>query len=174
MFTSSAPCGCLVQLDGSIGAVVVGFDPTFSYDKLAYASLCLREIPECHFVVTNGDHGDNVGNGRIMPVTGSLSAAIERASGRLPVRNSTFPVLGTHHCHEWTSSTKELSRAVMPAPLPSHAAADSCGRLCYRWLPAKEDPGCCPGSVTSMTSLTHPGDEKLVMTLAHHTHACTW
>mmetsp|Transcript_47792 Transcript_47792/g.121940 ORF Transcript_47792/g.121940 Transcript_47792/m.121940 type:complete len:374 (+) Transcript_47792:139-1260(+) len=74
-----------IQVDPSIGAVVVGFDWNFSYDKLTYASICLREIPGCHFVLTNGDHGDNIGNGRMMPGTGSICAAVELASGRKPV-----------------------------------------------------------------------------------------
>jgi len=74
-----------VKVDSDIGAVVVGFDWNFSYDKLAYASMCLREIPDCRFVLTNGDHGDHVGAGRIMPVTGSISASIELASGQKPV-----------------------------------------------------------------------------------------
>lgn len=74
-----------VQVDSSIGAVVVGFDPNFDYARLVYASICLREIPGCHFVVTNGDHADRVASDRLMPVTGSIAASIERASGRLPV-----------------------------------------------------------------------------------------
>jgi hypothetical protein len=50
-----------MEVDASIGAVVVGADPRFSYAKLAYASVCLREIPGCLFVATNPDAGDNVG-----------------------------------------------------------------------------------------------------------------
>eukprot|EP00191_Tetraselmis_sp_GSL018_P000631 CAMPEP_0177599612 /NCGR_PEP_ID=MMETSP0419_2-20121207/13096_1 /TAXON_ID=582737 /ORGANISM="Tetraselmis sp., Strain GSL018" /LENGTH=164 /DNA_ID=CAMNT_0019092377 /DNA_START=526 /DNA_END=1020 /DNA_ORIENTATION=- len=74
-----------IKVDPSIGAVVVGFDPRFSYSKLAYATACLRELPGCRFVLTNGDHGDKVGGGRIMPGTGAISAAIETSSGRKPV-----------------------------------------------------------------------------------------
>lgn len=39
------------QLDPRIGAVVIGWDPAFSYTKICYASACLRELPGCHFVV---------------------------------------------------------------------------------------------------------------------------
>lgn len=50
-----------LQLASGIEAVVVGFDEHFSYEKLCYASACLREIPGCHFVATNRDHADNLG-----------------------------------------------------------------------------------------------------------------
>ena len=52
-------CG-LLQLDPSIGAVVFGWDPHFSYTKLCYASACLRELG-CHFVATNLDSADAMG-----------------------------------------------------------------------------------------------------------------
>ncbi len=52
-----------------------------------YASICLREIPGCLFVATNGDHADKIGsNGRMMPGTGGIVAAVEVASGVTPVR----------------------------------------------------------------------------------------
>lgn len=35
---------CWPQVDESIGAVVVGWDPRFSYSRLVYASVCLREL----------------------------------------------------------------------------------------------------------------------------------
>jgi ribonucleotide monophosphatase NagD (HAD superfamily) len=50
-----------LQLDRSIGAVVVGWDPSFSYAHLCYASACLRELPGCLFVATNLDPADNMG-----------------------------------------------------------------------------------------------------------------
>lgn len=50
-----------LELDRSIGAVVVGWDPAFSYAQLCYASACLRELPGCHFVATNLDPCDNMG-----------------------------------------------------------------------------------------------------------------
>lgn len=53
-----------MQLQQGIGAVVVGFDEDFSYEKLCFASACLREIPDCHFVCTNLDNADHIGEGR--------------------------------------------------------------------------------------------------------------
>ena len=51
-----------LQLDPSFGAVVVGWDPGFTYAKLCYASACLRELPGgCLFVATNLDAADNSG-----------------------------------------------------------------------------------------------------------------
>mmetsp|Transcript_15608 Transcript_15608/g.49009 ORF Transcript_15608/g.49009 Transcript_15608/m.49009 type:complete len:333 (-) Transcript_15608:26-1024(-) len=71
-----------MEVDPAVGAVVVGFDGLFSYQKLAYAATCLREIPGCRLVCTNLDHGDNIGGGRIMPGTGCLVACVEvRGSG---------------------------------------------------------------------------------------------
>ncbi|PSC72300.1 phosphoglycolate phosphatase [Micractinium conductrix] len=79
---SSATFGEL-QLDASIGAVLVGWDPAFSYAKLCYASALLRELPGVHFVQTNPDDADRMGDsGRMMPGTGCLVAAVEAASGR--------------------------------------------------------------------------------------------
>lgn len=71
-----------LQVDASIGAVVVGWDPSFSYSHLVYASICLRELPGCLFVATNTDSADNIGGGRYMPGTGALVAAVEVACGR--------------------------------------------------------------------------------------------
>ncbi|PRW56967.1 phosphoglycolate phosphatase [Chlorella sorokiniana] len=74
-----------LQLDPSIGAVVIGWDPAFSYTKVCYASACLREIPGCHFVATNLDSADAMGNGRFMPGTGCSVHAVETAVERRAV-----------------------------------------------------------------------------------------
>ena len=82
-----------MQLDDRIGAVVVGWDPTFSYSTLLYAAACLRELPGCLFVATNRDHADRVGGSnaqRMMPGTGCLVAALETASERRAVRGGLF------------------------------------------------------------------------------------
>lgn len=71
-----------LQLDPDIGAVVVGWDPTFSYGKLCLASTLLLELPGCHFVATNLDSADHMGNGRMMPGTGCIVRSIETATGR--------------------------------------------------------------------------------------------
>ncbi len=75
------------QIDPDIGAVVVGWDPHFSYSRLVYASIALRELPgPVPLVVTNTDCADHIGGGRMMPGTGGLAAALEVASGRKAVR----------------------------------------------------------------------------------------
>eukprot|EP00195_Chlamydomonas_chlamydogama_P010274 CAMPEP_0202891262 /NCGR_PEP_ID=MMETSP1392-20130828/1365_1 /ASSEMBLY_ACC=CAM_ASM_000868 /TAXON_ID=225041 /ORGANISM="Chlamydomonas chlamydogama, Strain SAG 11-48b" /LENGTH=310 /DNA_ID=CAMNT_0049574961 /DNA_START=214 /DNA_END=1146 /DNA_ORIENTATION=+ len=71
-----------LQVDPDIGAVVVGWDPHFSYSRLVYASVCLRELPDCLFVATNTDAADQLGGGRMMPGTGGLVAAVEVAAAR--------------------------------------------------------------------------------------------
>ncbi|KAI3438214.1 hypothetical protein D9Q98_000651 [Chlorella vulgaris] len=71
-----------LQLDQSIGAVVVGWDPNFSYSSMCCAAACLRELPGCEFVATNLDPADNMGNGRMMPGTGCIVRAVETAAGR--------------------------------------------------------------------------------------------
>ncbi|WIA32649.1 hypothetical protein OEZ86_003450 [Tetradesmus obliquus] len=74
-----------MQLDERIGAVVLGWDCLFNYQKLVYASACLRELPGCLYVATNLDHADYIGNDRMMPGTGALVAALQVASGVEPV-----------------------------------------------------------------------------------------
>jgi ribonucleotide monophosphatase NagD (HAD superfamily) len=73
------------QVDPDVGAVVVGWDPNFSYSRLVYASICLRELPGCLLVATNTDCADHIGGGRMMPGTGGLVRAVEVASGATAV-----------------------------------------------------------------------------------------
>ncbi|GBF89918.1 phosphoglycolate phosphatase [Raphidocelis subcapitata] len=70
-----------MELDESIGCVVVGWDPHFNYSSVVYASACLRELPGCFLVATNTDDFDHIGRGRTMPGTGCIVAAVETASG---------------------------------------------------------------------------------------------
>lgn len=74
-----------LQVETNIGAVVVGWDPHFSYSRLVYASVCLRELPGCLFVATNTDCADSLGGDRMMPGTGGLVAAVRIASGVDPL-----------------------------------------------------------------------------------------
>lgn len=62
-----------------VQAVVVGWDPNFSYRSMCIASLYLQR-PGVEFVVTNGDAADGT-KGRLIPGTGALAQAIEAASG---------------------------------------------------------------------------------------------
>ncbi|KAG2445344.1 hypothetical protein HYH02_008809 [Chlamydomonas schloesseri] len=70
-----------LEVDPEVGAVVVGWDPNFSYSRLVYASIHLRELPGCLLVATNMDCADHIGGGRMMPGTGGLVKAVETASG---------------------------------------------------------------------------------------------
>ena len=70
-----------VQLDPEVGAVVVGYDRSFSYRQLAIASLYIQKGRL--FVGANPDAADRVGDA-LMPGTGPLLAAIENASGVKP------------------------------------------------------------------------------------------
>lgn len=121
-----------------MGAVVVGWDPHFSYSRIVYASVCLRELPGCALVATNLDCADHIGGGggphgegrggRMMPGTGGLVAAVEVASGVKAV------------------SARERERAaaavaVRSAPhvgieLPSGAYVHTDSGLASRWTPA--------------------------------------
>ncbi|KXZ52039.1 hypothetical protein GPECTOR_10g1062 [Gonium pectorale] len=74
-----------LKVDPSIGAVVVGWDPNFSYSRLVYASVCLRELPGCVLVATNTDCADHIGGGRMMPGTGGLVRCVETAAGATAV-----------------------------------------------------------------------------------------
>ncbi len=64
-------------MDPDIGAVVVGWDPCFTYQRMVYASVCLRELPGCLFVATNTDSADTLGGLRMMPGTGGLVSAVQ-------------------------------------------------------------------------------------------------
>lgn len=68
-----------LQLDQSIGAVVVGWDPNFSYSSMCCAAACLRELPGCEFVATNLDPADNMG-ARFEPCMQCMFAAQSTSS----------------------------------------------------------------------------------------------
>ena len=67
-------------VDPLIEGVVLGWDKSFTYKKLCIASLYLQNGRR-PFIVTNRDCADKTPNGRLLPVTGSLAASIEMASG---------------------------------------------------------------------------------------------
>eukprot|EP00128_Syssomonas_multiformis_P009961 Colp12_sorted_trinity150504_noHs@11160 len=70
-----------VTLDPEVGAVLIGFDLYFNYTKLAKAKLHLAD-PNCLFLATNDDSTYPAAKGMILPGTGSMVAALERASHR--------------------------------------------------------------------------------------------
>ncbi|XP_042220543.1 glycerol-3-phosphate phosphatase-like [Homarus americanus] len=71
-------------LDPNVGAVAVGFDRDFNYDKLLRATSYLAN-PECLFLATNTDKKYVVtGTRHHLPAAGILVNAIENASSRPP------------------------------------------------------------------------------------------
>ncbi|XP_050717442.1 glycerol-3-phosphate phosphatase-like [Eriocheir sinensis] len=69
-------------LDPEVGAVAVGFDREFSYDKLVRATTYLAN-PDCLFLATNTDEKYMVTGTQLhLPAAGILVRAIEKATGR--------------------------------------------------------------------------------------------
>ncbi|XP_072113447.1 pyridoxal phosphate phosphatase isoform X2 [Mobula birostris] len=71
----------ICALDPEVGAVLVGYDEHFSFVRLAKACSYLRD-PRCLFVATDPDPWHPLVGGTAVPGTGSLTAAVEVASGR--------------------------------------------------------------------------------------------
>ncbi|KAK8742003.1 hypothetical protein OTU49_002052, partial [Cherax quadricarinatus] len=71
-------------LDPNVGAVVVGFDREFNYDKLVRATSYLAD-PDCLFLATNLDEKYKVTGTRYhLPAAGILVKTIENATQRPP------------------------------------------------------------------------------------------
>eukprot|EP01036_Dinobryon_divergens_P045287 gene45287-60488_t len=70
------------KLNPDVGAVVLGWDPSFSFTKLAIASKYIQN--GCPFIVTNDDAYDKMGEHNI-PGTGALCAALQMATGKDPI-----------------------------------------------------------------------------------------
>ncbi|KAM6965149.1 chronophin-like [Aplochiton taeniatus] len=68
-------------LTQNVKAVLMGHDDKFTFLKLARASCYLRD-PECLFLATDNDPWHPLQNGRILPGSGCLTAALEVATGR--------------------------------------------------------------------------------------------
>ncbi|KAM4615702.1 chronophin-like [Polymixia lowei] len=68
-------------LSPNVKAVLVGHDDKFTFLKLAKASSYLRD-PNCLFLATDNDPWHPLKDGRILPGSGSLIAALEVATGR--------------------------------------------------------------------------------------------
>ncbi|XP_070803994.1 SH3 domain-binding protein 1 [Pituophis catenifer annectens] len=64
-----------------VRAVVVGYDDQFTFAKLSEACAYLRD-PRCLLVATDPDPWHPLSSGQRTPGTGSLTAAVETASGR--------------------------------------------------------------------------------------------
>ncbi|XP_062310103.1 chronophin-like [Osmerus eperlanus] len=68
-------------LTPDVKAVLVGHDDNFTFLKLAKASCYLRN-PDCLFLTTDSDPWHPLRDGRILPGSGCLTAALETATGR--------------------------------------------------------------------------------------------
>ncbi|KAG7481173.1 hypothetical protein MATL_G00063820 [Megalops atlanticus] len=68
-------------LDSDIKAVLVGYDDKLNFMKLAKACCYLRN-PECLFLATDTDPWHPLREGRVIPGSGSLTAALETATDR--------------------------------------------------------------------------------------------
>ncbi|KAJ3604175.1 hypothetical protein NHX12_028916 [Muraenolepis orangiensis] len=69
------------DLSADVKAVLVGHDDQFTFLKLAKASCYLKD-PDCLFLATDNDPWHPLKDGRILPGSGCLTAALEVATGR--------------------------------------------------------------------------------------------
>jgi phosphoglycolate phosphatase len=67
----------------NIDAVVVGYDQSFNYYKLAVASLCFQQNRNCILIATNQDQHDRIGGKWLIPVNGCGVAAVVHAVNNL-------------------------------------------------------------------------------------------
>ncbi|KAL4630159.1 pyridoxal phosphate phosphatase-like isoform X1 [Arapaima gigas] len=68
-------------LEPDVKAVLVGYDDRLTFLKLAKAC-CYLQNAECHFLATDPDPWHPLRQGRVTPGSGSLTAALETATGR--------------------------------------------------------------------------------------------
>jgi len=71
------------SVDMSISAVIVGFESQMNYYKLSYATILLRNNPNCSFILTNADQ--NFPSVKYtLPGTGSICQSLISSCGRQP------------------------------------------------------------------------------------------
>ena len=78
-FIKLAESGCFSDID----ALVVGYDQSFNYYKLAIASLIFQCNPACILIGTNPDLHDRIGGKWLIPVNGCALAAVSVAINNL-------------------------------------------------------------------------------------------
>lgn len=79
--------------DKGVRAVVVGLDPYINYYKIQYATLCIRENPECLFIATNRDAVGHMTDLQEWAGAGCMVAAVCGSTQKEPVvvgKPSTF------------------------------------------------------------------------------------
>jgi len=67
-----------------IGAVICGWDRSFNFYKLCYASLILQVNRNAKFIATNRDAADRIAPKRCIPGGGCMVSAIETSVGKKP------------------------------------------------------------------------------------------
>ncbi|KAJ8654629.1 hypothetical protein O0I10_009680 [Lichtheimia ornata] len=72
-----------IDHDPEVGAVVIGLDTAVNYVKYAKAFTYLKNNPDCHFILTNGDTTYPT-DGSILPGAGSIASPIIKALNRDP------------------------------------------------------------------------------------------
>ncbi len=71
------------EVCGGCDLVIIGGHPGFGYADIATAGTAI--INGAEFIATNSNFVYPAGDGRFMPATGALAAAIEKVSGKRPV-----------------------------------------------------------------------------------------
>eukprot|EP00850_Spirogloea_muscicola_P020266 SM000211S06636 [mRNA] locus=s211:138809:142350:+ [translate_table: standard] len=85
--------GKYMEHDEDVAAVVVGFDRNINYYKLQYATLCIRENPNCQFIATNCDAVTHLTDAQEWAGGGSMVGAIRGSTKKEPTvvgKPSTF------------------------------------------------------------------------------------
>eukprot|EP00922_Rhytidocystis_sp_ex-Travisia-forbesii_P021577 GHVS01031600.1.p1 GENE.GHVS01031600.1~~GHVS01031600.1.p1 ORF type:complete len:396 (+),score=68.88 GHVS01031600.1:216-1403(+) len=72
-----------LQVDSSVGCVVVGLDREFNYYKLQYAQLCINEL-NADFVATNTDQLGHFTESQACAGSGGMVGAVEGCTGVSP------------------------------------------------------------------------------------------
>lgn len=77
--------GEYMEHDHDVGAVVVGFDRNINYYKIQYATLCIRENPDCLFIATNTDAVTHLTDAQEWAGNGSMVGAIKGSTKKEPI-----------------------------------------------------------------------------------------
>jgi HAD superfamily hydrolase (TIGR01450 family) len=83
----------LAEVDPLVDAIVVGYDTSFNYYKIARSSLCFQKNPQCLFIATNGDISDRIGGKWLLPGNGAGLAAITAAVSGVPDAIHKTPII---------------------------------------------------------------------------------